>query len=370
MSAKATGMAVRRLVRTSGGRLSWGLWRSAACLLPACATETVGSSLDYATDTWAKPTSHGELSFDDRNTADFTSSERFHGWHFTLTPEAEVALETAPSTQNLDTVLYLYNADEAGTKHGSYLAKNDDADGTTMASKLTETLAAGTYFVQVKAAHELMTGRFDLNTGCTGAGCPFNDLPTVEDHCDSAYEDIGKCVDDSLDATEEGCAPDASVPSAVLCCNQTDQWFCEDVCGDALQLAEIWGTNLDRAIDAFPTTEWHDVMNAGEYALATCAGPTLAEVETAILDADELIAEGSWNVDGWVDNGATNFVAGDVTQELLDAVSGIAGEPVTARWSASVEVPCQSCTNGYTKNAFFFATAGKLILIESNWGED
>jgi hypothetical protein len=346
---------------------------AAASLSTACAADSVGTSSDYATDTWAQPTLHGELSFERSNRAEFTDAQRFHGWYFTLSADAEVVLETAPIAPNLDTVMYLYTADAEGNKYGSYLAKNDDAAETTMASRLTEALPAGTYFVQVKAAHELMTGRFDVVTDCTGDGCPFSEVPSVQDYCDSAEESIGKCVDDSLDATEEGCAPDGGSADAVLCCNQTDSWYCADVCGDALQLAEVWGENLDRATEAFPETEWHTVMDAGLYAVATCASPSLDDVQAAILEADELLEPDNgdvWEIDGWVGSDAANFVDGDATPQLIDAVAGIAGEPVAARWSASVEIPCPNCTDGYAKNAFLFASSGKLIVIESRWGGD
>ncbi|MBW2524689.1 MAG: DVUA0089 family protein [Deltaproteobacteria bacterium] len=347
---------------------------AAASLLAACATDSTGTSTDYATDSWANPTMHGELSFEERNTAELTESARFHGWYFTLSADAEVDLQTAPKAQNLDTVMYLYNADADGKKYGEYIAKNDDASSSTMASKLTEALPAGTYFVQVKAAHQLMTGRFDLETDCSGAGCPFSEVPSVQDYCDSTEEGIGKCVDDSLDATEEGCAPGGYSADAVLCCNQTDEWYCDYVCGDSLQIPEVWGESLSRVEDAFPDTEWHYLTHARLHAVATCASPTLADIESVILAQDELLelesGDGPWEVDGWVDAGDPNFVEGDASQEIIDAVSGIAGEPVSARWSASADIPCPNCTDGVTKQAYFFATSGKLILIESRWGGD
>ncbi len=344
---------------------------AAAVLLAACASNNIGSSSAFTTDSWSAPTIHGELSFEATNRAEFTASQRFHGWHFTLTAQAQVVLETVLKATNLDTVIYLYNADENGKKHGAYLAKNDDADNKTMASKLAKDLPAGNYFLQVKAGRELMRGRFEVQAGCTGPGCPFDEVLTAQDYCESTDEGIGKCVDDSLDATLEECAPYADSAGAVLCCNQHDEWYCEGVCTDQIQLAEIWGIKLHRAEEAFPETPpTSTLMDVKAYAIAVCANPSLDDVQAAILDADTLIGDDSWNVHGWIQSDGSNFVAGDTTPELLDTLNGIAGEPATARWSASVDLPCHACDSGYAKDAYYFPVSGKVIVFDIAWGED
>ncbi len=133
--------------------------------------DAIGSSAEFATDTWANPTEHGELEFGAKNPAEFTAEHRYHAWTFELTDDADVTLETQLVTQNLDSVMYLYKRGDNG-RWGSYIAKNDDAAGLGLGSRVKKKLKAGTYQVKVKAAKALMTGTFTLDGACSGAGCP------------------------------------------------------------------------------------------------------------------------------------------------------------------------------------------------------
>src|SRR5262249_34696199 len=75
---------------------------------------------------------------------------------------------TELKTQNLDSVLYLYKRRTDGW--GSYIAKNDNAEG--LASRIEQKLTSGEYRVMVKAASVLMKGSFSVRGQCSGTGCP------------------------------------------------------------------------------------------------------------------------------------------------------------------------------------------------------
>jgi len=350
-------------------RCHLALLAAATASLAAC-TNDIGSQADFSTDSWQSPTVHGELDFEDGNGAQFTSGERFHGWFFTLTAESEVALDIVPKVANLDTVAYLYNANEDGKKTGAYLIKNDDADATTLGSRIAESLPAGTYFLQVKAAKTIMTGFFAVEAGCIGAGCPVPPTPGAEMYCDGAEESIGKCMDDSLDATYEECAPSTGSASAVLCCNlRPEEYFCSDVCSTgALQLARYWSSDTDPLYEAFPEDDYSGLMDVYDYAVASCYNPTLPALQDLILAADDLEHEEEWTVDGWTMAGDSEFFTWTITEALINKAQGITGEAPTARFSAWVEIPCPNCTDGYAKDALWFEQGGRLLVLDSRWG--
>lgn len=147
------------------------LLAAASLAATACDDDGVGQSSADATDSFGKPTIHGELRFGLDEPARITATERFHAWTFELTGDAEVDLRTVGLASNLDTVLYLYRRESSSSTWGSYVAKNDD-DGEELSSKVAKKLGAGEYLVKVKATKTAMRGDFALRGTCTGAGCP------------------------------------------------------------------------------------------------------------------------------------------------------------------------------------------------------
>ena len=128
--------------------------------------------LDGKDDSFVNPTAHGPLVFGIPSHAEFSDTEGFHSWTFTLTGDAQVDLRTALHTPNLDTVMYLYQRTSPSASWGAYVARNDDAHADTAASQLASALAAGEYRVLIKAYKRTQRGAFSLASACTGAGCP------------------------------------------------------------------------------------------------------------------------------------------------------------------------------------------------------
>jgi hypothetical protein len=338
-------------------------------LAASACTGDPNSVTDFATASWSKPIHHGELRFGKENAAKITKSEPFHGWSFTLSGAADVALRTS-TTENVDTVLYLYAATADGKKKGKYLAINDDAKGA-ITSEVVRKLQAGTYFVQVKAKKSAILGEFALVGSCEGAGCPVAAAPTLESYCDGADEAFGKCMDDSLDATEEECAPSGA--EAIMCCNGRDEWYCDDVCDPAnLGLATLWNEDLDAVFDVLPEDEFGGLQSATSFAVATCGDPSLDRLATLVLEADDLVEEpaDAWQVNGWVTASDAAFPGSTLTPEVVAVLDGIVGAKATAHWSATIEVPCPNCTDGFAKDVLFYEEIGKLIVLESRWGGD
>jgi hypothetical protein len=142
-----------------------------AGVVAGCADDSVGSDSAYATDSWSKPTDHGELSFEHKNDASFSDGARYHAWSFTLSDAAEVDLRTVLSEVNLDTIAYLYRRDAESGKWGSHIAKSDDVGGTG-ASRIKKQLDKGEYMLKVRAIKNFQRGAFVVEAGCAGAGCP------------------------------------------------------------------------------------------------------------------------------------------------------------------------------------------------------
>jgi hypothetical protein len=333
--------------------------------------DSVGSDSAYATDTWAKPTVHGELDFDASNLASFSEGQRFHGWSFEVTTDADVVLETKAHTTNLNTVLYLYDADENGKKHGGYLFKNDNASDETMNARIARSLDPGHYFVQVKTTHVLQRGNFSLEAGCAGVGCPVNEPPSVADYCDSAEEDFGKCMDDSLDATQEECAPRGA--SAMLCCNNSAEWYCGEVCDPSnFDMSKIWNEDLDAVYGAFPEEDYVYLMDWSSYAVPSCASPELDDISSQVISSVDTVnsSQGPWQLDGWVTADDPDFFAYDVNEEVVTVLNNLIGEEAAARFSASAEIPCPNCTDGMAVNALYYPQVGKVVVLESRWGGD
>lgn len=148
----------------------------AACALVACTNMgPVGKGAEDAIpqggkfDGFFSPTLHGRLAFGLDSQATLSRDARFHAWDIVLAGEATVELSIHSNEASLDTVMYLYKK-QADGDYGSYLEKNDDADGTVF-SALRETLAAGEYRVLVKGYKQYTYGSFALTASCTGSGC-------------------------------------------------------------------------------------------------------------------------------------------------------------------------------------------------------
>ncbi|GEM_PF-2987355 len=129
-------------------------------------------------DSFFKPTNHGELNFGVPSTASISSDARFHAWTFTLSDDAKVTLKTDVS-RNLDTVMYLYKRDNPMDSWGRYIKKNDDHKGNIW-SQITLSGEAAQYRVIVKPFKKALKGSFDLNATCDGAGCASLDAGQCE----------------------------------------------------------------------------------------------------------------------------------------------------------------------------------------------
>lgn len=109
--------------------------------------------------------------------------------------------------------------------------------------------------------------------------------PSVAD-CESREEDIGKCVDDSLDATVAGCLPEVGTDSygeTYGCCTRFDFEFCgelpeidETYCSD---LIESVSKCIDDSLDA--TLESCSPVNVEVENLAACC-----DIEFALFCGD------------------------------------------------------------------------------------
>ncbi|MCA9620630.1 MAG: pre-peptidase C-terminal domain-containing protein [Myxococcales bacterium] len=342
---------------------------TAATSLAACSSADVGSNADYATDSFAKPTDHGELDFHGHNFADFTAEQRFHGWHFTLTGPASVQLSTSLHTANLDTMLYLYAADEQGKKTGPNIAKDDNGGEDGLSSSITKDLEAGTYYIQAKTKNIAMRGRFELVTACSGAGCPVIEPPSAEQYCDGAYEAIGKCMDDG--ATEEECAPHGA--DGLLCCNaDQDNWFCEEICASDLMTATEWGTDYDALYDVVPEDDYSGLMEYRATAVNACASPDLEALTVDVVagyDAD-LEDEGTYDRKPWVTRGDEGFNDYFLTEEVMTVLDALVGDTASQRFEASVDIPCPNCTDGRILYGVYYPKAGKLVELLVRTGGD
>ncbi|MEZ4368042.1 MAG: proprotein convertase P-domain-containing protein [Kofleriaceae bacterium] len=127
---------------------------------------------DGKLDSFRSPTYHGPIGFGVREEATLAApDDRFHTWDFTLSGPADLVMNTLPpytTARKVDTVLYLYRETERGW--GSYIARNDDANGKVW-SELRRSLGAGHYRVLVKGYDVATAGRFTVGVACTGAGC-------------------------------------------------------------------------------------------------------------------------------------------------------------------------------------------------------
>ena len=104
------------------------------------------------------------------------SYARFYS--FTLSQQTEVDINLASSQ---DTFLYLLRGADA---HGAAVTDNDDVETGNTNSRITETLAAGTYTIEATTYGEGVTGGFTLSVVPAGATTP----PPATDSC---FQDLG-----------------------------------------------------------------------------------------------------------------------------------------------------------------------------------
>lgn len=133
---------------------------------------------DGKDDSFYRPTEHGALRMGIANPATMTDDEQFHAWTFELTGDATIELSTEVS-QNLDTVMYLYQRTSPTDSWGRYKKKNDD-DGELVSSRIKLEATAGEFRVVVKGFKSALRGTFAVHGECTGDGCTVSD-----DSCDA-----------------------------------------------------------------------------------------------------------------------------------------------------------------------------------------
>lgn len=130
-------------------------------------------------DSLRKPTALGPIELNQSALAALTPEAGYLAWTFSLYGDARVTLSTdAPtgSSEEVDTVLYLYKKQSSGA-WGSYIARNDDdARRDTFWSTVSKNLGEGDYRVIVKGYSASDLGELALLTSCDGSGCdvPFN----------------------------------------------------------------------------------------------------------------------------------------------------------------------------------------------------
>ena len=132
-------------------------------------SEEQALSEDGKSDSFFKPTEHGDITFGLPSEGVVKEGEIFHAFNFKLSEEAEVTLKTEVS-QNLDTVMYLYRRDTPTDTWGSFIEKNDDHAGNIWSQIKFDGVAAE-YRVIVKPFKKALRGTFSLNASCIGAGC-------------------------------------------------------------------------------------------------------------------------------------------------------------------------------------------------------
>ncbi|HEY4176398.1 MAG TPA: hypothetical protein VGM90_06185 [Kofleriaceae bacterium] len=150
-----------------------------ASSLVACATnaredEKLPDTItDGAADSWASPTSFGNLFRDtwQRGQIDLDNNVKYPAWNFTLSGDAKVTVETrvAPTDEPdlKKTVVYLYQQRDDERTWNRIAATTPGAGF----GSLTKDLGEGTYRVIVKGVAATDHGEFMLRRTCTGAGC-------------------------------------------------------------------------------------------------------------------------------------------------------------------------------------------------------
>jgi hypothetical protein len=187
--------------------------------------ENIFDQYEEKADSFRQPTEHGQLVFGLSQDVELTEDHLYHAWDFTLAEQASVSIETVLVTANLDTVMYLYRFNPETERFGRYIARNDDADSDTVASRISRDLEAGDYRILVKGFKTSFRGRFQVEATCEGAGCAASgdcDPATFRSMPEGSPEACGEAISSALMGTtrdtgstsvtlEEACAlPDAA----------------------------------------------------------------------------------------------------------------------------------------------------------------
>jgi len=165
------------------------------------AEDDVFDDYEAKADSFSQPTQHGTLAFGVAQDAELAAGALYHAWDFELSDDAVVTIGVELVTPNLDTVMYLYRRNPDTGAYGRYIRRNDDADGSTVASRISGELSAGSYRVLVKGYKTSFLGDFRLHAECEGSGC------TGQGECSTA---------DFRDLPEPGAAACGAVLSAAL----------------------------------------------------------------------------------------------------------------------------------------------------------
>ncbi|MEM6790095.1 MAG: hypothetical protein AAF715_21425 [Myxococcota bacterium] len=333
-----------------------------AVAVGACGTD-VGSDVAYNTDSFFVPTMNGSLDFFAPQSATFSSTSRFHAWTFELSGEGEVDLRTGDLATNVDTIIYLYEADEAGNKVGHFLAKNDDHDGA-LASRIRRSLPAGRYLLQVKAHKTQIRGRFEVEASCDGAGCPVPELPlTFAEQCTAVDETVAACV--AGGGTVEACAP-TDDPVALQCCNvDVAADHCASTCATSRIALEPEDVDfIDGYADEYGGIYDIDVRVAGcntSFA-EVIAGARNRSVPSNVDDL-ETWPEGR---EATPSSGILALTDADFFAELAT----IAHDDQFSAWTAEVDLGCPSCVHNAEQWVLFYPLTGTIITLTGEYGHD
>jgi len=114
----------------------------------------------------------GDTIFTSNLTSDCSSTNRRgnNAKFYTISPSERATVTITLETSNFDPYLYLMRGD---TTRGTVVTENDDDDGNRERSKITRTLAAGTYTIEATSYYDGMTGEFTITfDGLPGAPAP------------------------------------------------------------------------------------------------------------------------------------------------------------------------------------------------------
>ena len=237
-------------------------------------------------DSFRLPTEHGELTFGVGSQVSFEEGALFHAWTFSLSDDASVALATELRTPNLDTVLYLYRRDAGTERWGRYLARNDDANPSTVASRIERELRAGEYRMIVKGFKTTLRGDLAVNGTCDGAGCPGV---------------AGDCSVDAIGALPSSSVGMCGLVSDALAGTVASSGRTNITLEERCALPEAARTGVDHYY-----AYWNDIAGWDDAFPSYDGEPVTVEVEWRMLDNGAAFV----GVDGGGDEAAMDFLYG------------------------------------------------------------
>jgi hypothetical protein len=225
---------------------------AAGCTAETLATEKGDESelpVDGATDSFYRPTEHGALLVGS-NEAVLSEDARFHAWTFELTEQGtQVAIATTGEVE-LDTVLYLYR--RSGSSWGRYIARSDDASGSTTFSEIVTTLRSGEYRVIAKGYKDDLYGEIEVVFECLGAGCPTGEPPTSErltaDQLADGFVDVAQGASYISESDSEPWFLAASAPEGNVTAARVEAAFASEITG-TFEVGDELGSELYSARD-------------------------------------------------------------------------------------------------------------------------